>query len=165
MKAIVAVEKNWGIGCNGRLLVHLPKDLEYFKNKTLNKVVIMGRKTFESLPNRKPLPKRINIILTKNKDYKVDGAVVLNTVDQVLDYVKNMLSEDVFVIGGEGIYKIFLPYTDECLVTKIDYNYFADTFFPNLDNDDNWMLTETSEENTHFDITYRWLKYIRTGSN
>lgn len=161
MKAIVAVDKNWAIGYNGKLLVHLPKDLEYFKNTTLNKVVVMGRKTFESLPNKKPLSNRLNIILTRSKDYKVDGAVVLHTIDEVKEYVKNMLSGDVFIIGGDKIYKLFLPFISECLVTKIDYGYFADTYFPNLDEDVNWKLVSSSDEQSHFDITYRWTVYKR----
>ena len=165
MKAIVAVERNWGIGCNGKLLVHLPEDLKFFKEKTINKVVIMGRKTFESLPNKRPLPNRINIILTKNKNYKVEGAVVLNTIEDVLDYTKNMLSEDVFVIGGEKIYEIFLPYVDECFVTKINYNYVADSYFPNLDLMDEWEQIYISEEQPHFEITYHWTTYVRRGEN
>lgn len=165
MKAIVAVEKNWGIGCNGKLLVHLPEDLKFFKQKTINKVIIMGRKTFESLPNKRPLPNRLNIILTNNKNYKVEGAVVLYSVDEVLDYTKNMLSEDVFVIGGEKIYEIFLPYVDECFVTKIHYNYSADSYFPNLDNMDDWKLSYVSEEQPHFDITYNWTTYLRVKEN
>ncbi|MDO5695888.1 MAG: dihydrofolate reductase [Eubacteriales bacterium] len=161
MKAIVAVEKNWGIGYQGRLLTHIPADLRYFKEKTINKAVIMGRRTFESLPGRQPLPQRHNIILTRDADYQVRGAVVLRSKEAVLEYVKNMQSADVFVIGGEQVYKLFMPETDEIYVTRIDYNYASDVYFPNLDMLPEWAVTAVSPEQTHFDISYTWKVYRR----
>lgn len=161
MKAIVAVDRYWGIGKNGKLLTHIPADLRYFKEKTLNKAVIMGRKTFESLPGQLPLPQRLNIVLTRDPSWNPDGVKVFHTKEEILDYVKNMRPEDVFVIGGGEIYRLFLPETEEILVTRIDYQYACDTYFPNLDDMPEWERAERSEEQTYFDICFTWDIYRR----
>lgn len=162
MKAIVAVDKNWAIGCAGRLLTYIPDDLKYFKNMTSSKVVIMGRKTYESLPKgSRPLPNRHNIVITTSSNFEEEGVKVFNNLDKVIEYLKTFNSEDVFIIGGESIYRQFLPYINECYVTKIDYQFQADTYYPNLDNMNDWELFETSDEQTYFDITYTWNIYKR----
>lgn len=161
MKAIVAADRNWGIGNKGKLLTHIPNDLKYFKEKTLNKVVVMGRKTFESLPGGQPLINRHNIILSRNKDYCVKGAVVLHSKKEVLDYVKDMKSDDIYICGGEYIYNLFFEDINEIFVTRIDYSFQSDTFFPSLDSLEEWEVCSKSEEQTYFNICYCWYDYIR----
>ena len=140
MKLIAAVDKNWGIGRNNRLLVNIPEDMQLFRQETNGKVVIMGRKTFESLKEKSPLYGRKNIVLTTNKSYDAKGAVVCSSVEEVLDAVKDYDDNDIYVIGGGEIYKEFLPYCDVAHITKIDYKYDADTYLENLDKNRDHLL-------------------------
>ncbi len=159
MNLIVAVDKNWAIGYQNQLLVSIPSDMKFFREKTMGKVVVMGRKTLESFPNGMPLKNRVNIVLTKNETYQVKDARMVHTVEQLMEELKQYSSEDVFVIGGESIYRLLLPYCDTAYVTKIDHAFQADTYFPNLDQEDGWQMVETSEENTCFDLEYYFTKY------
>ncbi len=161
MNLIVAVDKNWAIGYNNGLLVSIPEDMAFFRNTTTGKVIVMGRKTLESFPNQKPLKNRTNIVISTKKDYKVDGAIVVNSIDEALDEAKKYNTEDVYVIGGGAIYNQMLPYCDTAYVTYINNNYAADTYFPNLDEDNDWELAQESEENTYFDIEYFFRTYKR----
>lgn len=161
MNIIVAVDSHWGIGYNNKLLVSIPSDMKFFRETTTGKVVVMGRKTLESFPNGLPLKNRTNIVLTKNRDYKVKGAVVLHSPEEVLEELKKYDDEDIFIIGGESIYRLFLPYCSVAHVTKIDHTYQADAFFPDLDEMQDWEITADSEEQTYFDLEYRFLKYER----
>lgn len=159
MNIIVNVDKNWAIGLKNSLLVHIPADMRFFKEMTEHKVVVMGRKTLESFPGGQPLKNRVNIVITKKADYNAKGAVVVHSAEEALDYVREYQSEDVFVIGGETIYKQMLPYCDTAYITKTDFAYEADTYFPNLDQMENWKLTEESEEQTYYDLEYRFCRY------
>ena len=132
MNLIVAVDSNWGIGKDNKLLVSIPADMKFFRTTTSGKVVIMGRKTLESFPNGLPLKNRVNIVITGNKDYKVKDGVVVHSVEEALQEAGKYPSEDVYVIGGDSIYRQMLPYCSKAHVTKIDFAYQADTFFPNL---------------------------------
>lgn len=159
MNLIVNADKNWGIGKNNELLVNIPNDMKMFRQTTTGKVVVMGRKTLESFPNGKPLPKRTNIVLTRDKSYEVKGAVIVHSKKELLEELTNYNDEDIFVIGGESIYRMMLPYCKVAYVTRTDYAYDADTYFPNLDEMPEWKLTAIGEEETYFDIEYRFLKY------
>lgn len=161
MNMIAAVDKNWGIGKDNELLVSIPSDMKFFRTVTAGKVVVMGRKTLESFPGGRPLKGRTNIVLTKKADYSAEGAVVCHSVEEVLEKVKEFAPEDVFCIGGGSIYREFLPCTDLVHITKIDQAYDADTWFPNLDELPEWKITESSEEQSYFDLTYHFLKYER----
>ena len=161
MQCIVAVDANWGIGYKNQLLVSIPADMRFFKETTTGKVVVMGKNTLESFPGGKPLANRTNIVVALEKDYKVPGAIVVNSIEEAVEAVKEYNQDDVIVIGGASIYKQFLPYCDVAHVTKIDYAYEADTYFPNLDADDDWEITADSEEQTYYDLEYRFLKYER----
>lgn len=161
MKCIVAVDSNWAIGYNNQLLVSIPADMRFFKSETTNKVVVMGKNTLESLPGGKPLPNRTNIVVALEKDYKVPGATVVNSIEEALEAVKEYDTDDVYIMGGASIYRQFLQYCDVAHVTKIDYAYRADVYFPNLDEDDEWQLVGDSEEQTYYDLEYRFLKYER----
>ena len=161
MKAIVAVDEAWGIGKDGKLLTHLPEDMKFFRTTTTGKVVVMGRKTLESFPGGLPLKNRVNIVITRDKNYKAKDAVIVHSIEEALEEVKKYQSEDVYVIGGDSIYRQMLPYCDRAHVTKIDFAYEADTFFPNLDEDAQWKVTERSEEQTYFDLEYEFRTYER----
>lgn len=161
MKAILSADRNWGIGYQNRLLVSIPSDMKFFRQTTTGKVVVMGRKTLESFPNGLPLKNRTNIVLTKNKDYSVKGAVLVHTEEELFEELKKYSADDVYVIGGESVYRMLLPYCDTVYVTKIDHAFQADTFFPNLDEMDEWVMTEESEEQTCFDLEFCFTKYER----
>ena len=161
MKLIVAVDSNWGIGLRNALLVHIPSDMKFFRSETMGKTIIMGRKTLESFPGGLPLKNRVNIVITRDKNYKVKDAVVVHSIEEALEEAKKYSQEDVYVIGGDSIYKQMLPYCTKAHVTKIDFAYEADTFFPNLDEDEQWEVTERSEEQTYFDLEYEFRTYER----
>ena len=161
MNLIVATDKNWAIGHENKLLVSIPADMKFFREMTTGKVVVMGRKTLESFPGGLPLKNRINVVLTKNKDYHVKDAVVVHSVEEALEELEKYDTKDVYVIGGDTVYRQMLPYCDTAHVTKIDHAYEADTYFPNLDDDKEWELTADSEEQTYFDLEYRFLLYKR----
>lgn len=161
MQLIVAVDENWAIGKNNQLLVRIPADQKFFREMTTGKVVVMGRKTLESFPNGLPLKNRTNIVLTHNKDYKVKDAIVVHSMEELQDELKQYNSDDIFVIGGEKIYEQMLDACDIAHVTKIAYSYDADAYFPNLDERDDWILTGDSEEQTYFDLEYFFYRYER----
>lgn len=161
MNLIVAVDKNWAIGYQNKLLVSIPEDMKFFRNETTGKVVVMGRKTLESFPNGLPLKNRTNIVLTRNPDYKVKGAEICGSVEEALELISAYPPEDVYIIGGDTIYKQFLPYCDTAHVTRIDHAYMADAWFPNLEQDPEWELTGESEEKTYFDLEFSFCKYER----
>lgn len=162
MNLIVAVDNNWAIGNKGELLVSIPEDMKFFRKVTMGNVVILGRKTLAGFPNGLPLKGRDNIIFSKNPNYKVDGATVVHSKEELLEELKNYNDKEIYVIGGGSIYEMLLPYCKYAYVTKIDYKYEADTFFPNLDSLDNWKLIEESDENTYFSIEYYFYKYENT---
>lgn len=161
MKAILSADRNWGIGCNNKLLVSTPSDMKFFREKTTGNVVVMGRKTLESFPNGLPLKNRTNIVLTGNREYQVKDAVIVHTQDELMEELEKYDTGNVYVIGGESIYRMLLPYCDTVYVTKIDRSFQADTFFPNLDEMEEWEMTEEGEEQTCFDLEYRFTKYER----
>ncbi|MBE5917952.1 MAG: dihydrofolate reductase [Pseudobutyrivibrio ruminis] len=160
MNLIVAVDKNWAIGKDNKLLVSIPDDMKFFRETTTGKVVVMGRKTLESFPNSKPLPNRVNIVLTRDKDYDAKGAVVVHSKEELDNELKKYNTEDIFIIGGESIYRLMLDECDRAFVTYVDYGYDADTYFPNLDEASNWKLAEESEEQTYYDIEFYFRTYI-----
>lgn len=161
MNMIVAVDENWAIGNKGELLVRIPNDQKMFRNETIGKVVVLGRKTMDTFPQKQPLPKRTNIILTRNPEYTVKDAIVVHSVEELLEELKNYNTEDVYIIGGDSVYQQMLPYCDVAHVTYIEQSYAADSYFPNLDKDPEWVMTAESDEQTYFDITYYFRKYER----
>ncbi|MGN0507113.1 MAG: dihydrofolate reductase [Lachnospiraceae bacterium] len=161
MNLIVAADKNWGIGYQNDLLVSIPADKKFFRTETTKKAVIMGRRTLESFPNGQPLKDRTNIVITRKKNYKCNGAVVVHSIEEALKAAEGFATEDIYVIGGGTIYEQMLPYCDVAHVTKIDYAYQADTYFPNLDRSEEWEMTDVSEEQTYYDLVYEFRKYER----
>ena len=161
MNLIVAVDKNWAIGNQNKLLVSIPADMKFFRETTMNKVVVMGRKTLESFPNGLPLKKRTNIVITRDKDYQVKDAIVVHSVEEAVEELKKYDEEEIYVIGGESIYRQMLPYCKVAHVTKINHAYEADTYFPNLDEMEDWEVTGVSDEQTYFDLEYEFVRYER----
>lgn len=131
MKAIVAVDKNWGIGYKGNLLFRIKEDMQFFKQMTTGKVVVMGKNTFESLPN--PLKDRLNLVITPDGYEKHDN-LIFGSMEEIMEEAKKHVvnGNDVFVIGGGSIYEQLLPWCDTVYVTRIDASKEADTFFPDL---------------------------------
>lgn len=167
ISAIVCIDKNWGIGYEGKLLAYIPEDMRFFKHMTSNSVVIMGRKTYDSL-SLKPLPNRINVVVTSkiSKDYEIDDK---GTVFASMDFVKMHLSTihplmpmDYLIIGGEQIYRELLPYCDNAYVTKVDYAYKdVDTYFPNLDKSEEWEMAKDGEEKIYDGMKYKFCIYVK----
>ena len=146
MKAILSADKNWGIGYQNKLLVSIPSDMKFFRETTTGNVVVMGRKTLESFPNGLPLKNRTNIVLTGNRSYQVKDAVIVHSQDELLEELKKYDTERVYVIGGESVYRMMLPFCDTVFVTKIV---------------EEWEMTEEGEEQTCFDLEFRFTKYER----
>ena len=163
MQLILSADRNWAIGKDNKLLVRIPADMKFFRETTTGKVVVMGRKTLESFPNGLPLKNRINIVLTANPSFQIKGAVMVHSKEELDLELKKYNSSDIYVIGGGSVYKMLLSECDTAHVTKINYAYEADTYFPNLDEDPDWKLVADSEEQTYFDLEYYFLKYQRKG--
>ena len=161
MNLIVAVDRNWAIGKDNDLLYSIKEDMQFFRTTTLNKVVVMGRKTLESFPNAKPLKNRVNIVLSNDKSLKIEGAIVVNSVDMLFEELKKYDTNEVFVIGGEAIYKMLEPYCDVAYVTEIDAGKDADRFFPNLSEMNEWTLDSSSDVKEDNGIKFVFNKYVR----
>jgi dihydrofolate reductase len=152
---IVAMDIQQAIGQGNDLPWRLPADLAYFKRKTLNHTVLMGRKTYESIG--KPLANRTNVIITTNEDYKAEGCIVVHSVEEA---AAQFAEEEVFVIGGAEIFRLFMPIVDRLYITLIEHEFEADTFFPDFDVEE-WSLVSsedgvTDEKNPY---TYSFLVY------
>ena len=160
MIAIAAVDKNWAIGNKGDLLISLPEDQKgVFRFYTAGNTVVFGRKTLMTFKDQKLLPKRINIILSRNQNFEKEGAVILHSTEELDEYKKSHSDEKIFVIGGEEIYKTLLPICEEAIITKINHEFEADAYFPNLDNDKEWELvkkedTVMSEKGVSFNVCH-----------
>ncbi|MDO4765591.1 MAG: dihydrofolate reductase [Eubacteriales bacterium] len=163
MKFIVAVDKEYGIAKDGDLLAWLPNDLQFFKNKTIGNVVIMGRKTLESLPKGKPLPNRINLILTRDRNYQCENAIVLHSPEEVMEWLETQRipEEQVFVSGGAEIYQLFLPFCTVGYITEIDHRFGADRFIEKIKESPEWEEAERSERQREKGLEYEWVTYHR----
>ncbi len=158
MKSIVAVDKNWGIGKDNELLISIPEDMKHFVEHTRNKVVVMGKNTLDSFPGGNPLKGRINIVISRKSSIDKD-VVLVSSIEEALEKVKKYHSDDVLVIGGASVYEQMLEYCSECIITKIDKVFDADTYYPNLDKLSNWEIVEESEEKEYEGVKYKYLTY------
>ena len=154
-----AQDKNGLIGKNGLLPWRLPNDMRFFREHTMDRILVMGRKTYEGLPNQSALEGRKNIVLTNNLNYKAKDVLICHSVQEVLEQLKSYDSKDVYIIGGGQIYEQFLPYCDTAHITRVDYKYQADTYITDFDKLDGWRVTARSEEHTYFDICYEFVCY------
>lgn len=162
MKAIVAVDKNWGIGKNNDLLFSIPEDMKFFRAKTLNKVVVMGSNTLKSFPNGSPLKNRTNIVLSSK--LKRDDCIVVDSLEKLFDEIKKYDADQVFVIGGAMLYKTLLNYCSEILVTKVNADGQAQVFFENLDANQNFVCADKSDviSTNGYDIKFTTYKNLNT---
>lgn len=159
MNLIVNVTKNWAIGKDNALLVHLSQDMKFFKSHTVGNTIVMGRKTLESFPSSKPLPNRTNIVLSRNIEYRPDGVVVYNSIEEFLGNIKD--NDNVYIIGGETIYRTLLPYCKRAYITKVDAVFDnADAFMQNLDETDGWEIEDIGEELEEKGYSFRFVTYI-----
>jgi dihydrofolate reductase len=167
MIAIAVVDSNWGIGKNGNLLAHLPGDLKYLKETTLGNVVVMGRKTLDSLPGGRPLPGRTTVVLTRDLAYRdrvAEGVLVINSVEELLEYAgepREKSGKRIYVAGGGSVYRALLPYCNRFLITKMYRTFDADVFFPDLDAEIGVVLSREEPVVTENGIRYRFTEYIR----
>jgi len=161
MNIIAAVDQNWGIGYKNRLLTRIPNDLKNFRKMTLGKVVVMGRKTLESFPGGQPLELRTNIVLTTDRQYKAKGCILLHSMEELQEELKKYNPDDLYIIGGGSIYEQMLPQCNTAFITRIHHKFQADTYFPNLDEMEEWKMVEESEEYTCHDLEYFFTKYER----
>ena len=161
MNIIVAVDSNWAIGNRDSLLESIPNDHKHFREETTGKVVVLGRKTLQTFPQGQPLKNRKNIILSKDPNYTVKDAQVVHSVEELLEELKQYDSEQIYIIGGESIYRQLLPYCDTAYVTKIHAGFPADTYFPNLDQSGEWEVSEESESLEQDGISYHYVTYSR----
>jgi dihydrofolate reductase len=165
MNLIFAVDGNWRIGSNGKMLVTIEEDLHRFKRITEGHIVIMGRKTVEALPEQKPLENRTNIVITRNKNFNKEGFIVLNSLEDLFPLLKDInpnKEKEVFVAGGGTIARQLLLFSNRAYITKIFLDFpNADTFIPNLDLDPDWRVVKESEVFKENDIYYRYVDYER----
>lgn len=159
MNLIVAADRKWGIGRDGGLLADLPGDMKFFRETTSGKVVVMGRKTLETLPGAKGLPNRINYVVTRNPKFKAENCSVVHSEDELWEALSMHKDEDVFIIGGAEIYNRFYKSCDRLYVTKIDADLDADTFIENFDEDEDFIIVHESNPITENGITYRFTTY------
>lgn len=159
MNLIVAVDQYWGIGCNGELLETIPADMKDFKEKTMGKIVVMGRSTFESLPGSKPLQGRTNIVLTKSGQLDCEGIIICSSLADLFSTLYRYKSDDIYIIGGESIYKQCLQYCSEAYITKIEKKYKANKHFPNLDGRPEWKCIEDGPLQHYKDINFKFTIY------
>lgn len=163
MNAIVVVDENWAIGNDGNLLVHLPGDLKYYKEKTTGNVIVYGRKTLSTYPGGKPLPNRTNIVLTHNMNYENEECIICHSREEVLETVRAYEDDKVYISGGSETYNLFFDDVDTFYVTKIYASYEADRYFPNLD-ELGYEITWESELQEHKGTQYRFIKYVRNNN-
>lgn len=160
MKLIVNVDNEWNIGNDGDLVFPIREDMKFFRETTSGKVVVMGRKTLDSFPNGNPLKNRVNIVLTRDREFKREPAVITHSVEETLEALKEYDTDNVYVIGGAEIYKMFLDYCDTALVTHVDaVAEKADKKFPDLSANDQWTLSEKSETKEENGIKFTFCTY------
>lgn len=158
MEIIVAVDENFGIGKDNNLLARISPDLKRLRNFTVGNIIVMGSKTYMSFPKR-PLPDRENLVITRSPENYPD-VKCFTSVEEFLEYSKTA-DKPIFVLGGGQIYKQLLPYCDKAHITKILHSFEADTFFPNLDEDEEWVIAEEGEVIETEQYPFKYVTYVR----
>jgi len=157
LKAILSADINWGIGYKGSLLARVPEDMKFFREMTSGKVVVMGRETLESFPKGEPLKNRVNIVLSTT--LKRNGLIICRSLKELFIKLYDFDEADIFIIGGESVYRQLLPYCSEALVTKFCKSFKVDRHFPNLDNNPDWFLDCESEKKSFENFIFHFAKY------
>ena len=158
MEAIVAVYDDWGIGCCGTQPIALSADRKFFREMTRGAMVIVGRKTVADFPGQKPLPGRVNVVLSRNNT-EIPGFTLCNSPEEAVKLAQS--AEKAMVIGGGSIYRQMLPYCDTAYITKVHTVIPCDTYFPNLDEMDDWYPAETLLSGEENGVSYEMSRYIR----
>ena len=158
MNFIVAVSKDFAIGYKNRLLFNLPSDLVYFKNQTMGKIVVMGERTYRSLPKR-PLPGRTNIVLSDNPNFEAEGAIVVHTLEELFRKLDNYMPEDVFVCGGASIYNLLMDYCDKAYITFVNATKPADTYINDITKMPNWSLLQEGQTQNENGYSFKFTIY------
>lgn len=159
---IVSVDRNWGIGKENDMLKPIPEDLKRFAKLTKRNLIIIGRKTLETFPNKKPLSDRINVVLTRDEDYYCEGAVIVHDLDGLFAAIRDHTGP-IYVCGGESVYRQLLPYCSKAYITRIDEAYDADKFVTNLDESPDWVLTSQGEwQESKAGVLFRYDEFERT---
>ena len=161
MEAIVAVYSDWGIGCCGTQPIALSADRKFFREQTRGAMVIAGRRTIVDFPGQKPLPGRVNVALTRTAA-EIPGFTICRSPEEAAELAKD--AQRCFVIGGGSIYRQMMPFCDTAYITKVHVTPESDTYFPNLDADDDWYLAETLQSGEENGIAYEMLLYKRRES-
>ena len=161
MNLIAAVDENWAIGNKGELLITIPADHKLFRQETMGKVVVYGRKTLATFPQGLALKGRTNIVLSSNPSFTVKDAVVVHSPEELLEELKKYDTKDVYIIGGESVYKALLPYCGRVYVTKISRSFPADTWVPNLDEDPSWRVGREEPPLEDGGLSFRYVTYER----
>lgn len=161
MNLITAVDEKWGIGKDGGLLANLPGDMKYFREKTTGKIVVMGRSTLESLPGKKPLPKRINVVLTRQEDYKAEGAIIVHDMEELMYEVNKYVPDEVMIMGGASVYNELMEQCDTLYITKIYHDFDADKHIRNVDEMKQFKVVWKSEMMEENGYKYQFFEYKR----
>lgn len=161
MQAIVVVDRNWGIGCEGGLLFHLPGDLKHFKRLTLGKAVVMGRRTLQSLPGGRPLPGRDNIVLSRDPGFQAEGVTVVRNLEELDQALEPYAPENIMICGGQQIYELLIDRCSTAYVTMVEADAPADSHFPRLDQRPGWRLAEASQPQQENGLTYRFCTWVQ----
>ncbi|NLG87627.1 MAG: dihydrofolate reductase [Clostridiaceae bacterium] len=162
---IASADNNWGIGYKNRLLARVPEDMKFVSEKTKGKAIVMGRKTLESFPSGKPLPDRLNVVLTRDMNYSVEGALVVHGIEELMEELKDYRGE-IYVFGGGSVYTQLLPYCTRAYITRFRHEFPADTYLPCFDSLDDWELVYSSEWMTSkTGICYKFTEYKRVLNN
>ncbi len=166
MNCIAAVSSEWGLGKNNQLLFHIPEDMKRFRRLTTGGTLILGRKTLESFPGGRPLPSRRHLVLTRQTNYQPEGVEIFHSTDDVLQAIKNLPEEQVWIAGGGEIYRAFLPYCRIAYITFVNESPASDTFFPDLTVNPSWKLNKESDlfqhEASDRTVFYKFCEYINT---
>ena len=159
---IASADKNWGIGFNNKLLKRVPEDMNRFSGLTRGNLIIVGRKTLESFKDAKPLPDRLNVVMTHDKDYRCEGAIIVHDLDELMESICRFPGK-VYVSGGEAIYRLLLPYCKKAMITKINSDFISDAELPNLDADTSWVVDNEGDwQESKSGVQFKYVLYIRS---
>ena len=163
MNLIVAADKNWAIGKGGDLIYSIPEDMKFFRRMTQGKTVVMGRKTLESLPGMKPLPKRVNVVLSSNRDFAPEGVVMVHNYSELFAELAKYPEDDVMLMGGGRLYTDLAKYCRRAYITLIDAETEGvDTFIPNFDELEGWSIESVSGPLEDAGYSFRFATYINS---
>lgn len=161
MNMIFSADQAWGIGKNNALLFRVPGDMRYFRQMTTGKVVVMGRKTLQSLPGAKPLPDRQNVVLTQDADFSTEGVTVCHSLLALFAQLEPYTDDNIMIIGGEQVYRQLMPYCSHAYITRWQATAEADSFVPDFDAAHGWSLTEQSKTQEEKGVAYRFCTYTQ----